>query len=89
MKIKDFIDKKTNIGELKINDRYHLFIEELSMADNEKDILIELFEYVAPNESEYCCNCLDYKDHHFTSETDIEIVRAYALEVVRRYENKN
>ena len=88
MQIKDLVNNEYKCNHLDINNEYFLFIEELEPVDNEEDILIELHA-TSKNCDTFCCNCLDYKGHQFTTETDIENVKAYALEIIRRYEQDN
>lgn len=90
MQIKDLVNNEYKCNNLDINNEYFLFIEQLEPVDNEEDILIELHTFqTSENCDTFCCNCLDYKGHQFTTETDIEDIKAYALEVVRRYEHDN
>lgn len=88
--IKDLVKNPYKCGTIELNEEYYLFIEELEPVDNEEDILIELHAYpTSPTCDSFCCNCLDYKGHQFTTETDIEDVKTYALEVIGRYEHDN
>ena len=90
LQIKDLVNNPYKCITIELNEKYCLFIEQLEPVDNEEDILIELHTSpTSENCDTFCCNCLDYKGHQFTTETDIENVKTYALEVIRRYEHNN
>lgn len=88
MKIKSIL--KNGVGELKLNDKYWLFVElEEEWCCGEKEdeyLIIELFSH---EYNDMVCNGLELLQHNLTRNDSVNELKQYGLALIREYEREN
>lgn len=86
LKIKKLL--KNGIGELKLNNKYHLFVEleeEWCFGEKESEyLLIELFDT-----EDMVCNGLELLQHNLTKNDSVNELKQYGLALIKEYERNS